>query len=377
MAMAATKRIYLEPAWKLRSTDDSLLRFPPPGYEFVTAEGASERGIKLASRWGASYWLLSQASRIAPVSLLKSLVTKFKSAPKDVCLTYACAHVVLREEPWVLDMARDPPSILTVSDARFSRGPWNSMARRILASKYCRKIICRSRADKEEFISYFGDEGVARKVEVMYWGIPRKDFVKDHNGDRVRLLFVNSANINTCDHFALKGGYELMVAFQELSKLYDNLELVFRSRVPPAMKKELARNRKVRIIDQPVPWSELEHEWRSADIFVLPTWVTPAQVILDAMSYELPVVTTDVECSSEIVEDGRTGFLVPGRMAVCPDREVTQALCQKLAILIENPGLRRRMGKEARRVVEEKFSIEKRNEALKRILDGATSNDDK
>lgn len=374
--MAATKRVYLEPAWKLRSTYDSLLRFPPPGYEFVTAEGAPEKGIKLASRWGLSYWLLSQASRVAPVSLFRSFVTKFKSAPNGVCLTYACTHVVLREEPWVLDMARDPPCILAVSDARFSRQLWKSMTRKILASKYCRKIICRFNADKEEFISYFGDERVAKKVDVMYWGVPKKDFLKGYNEERVRLLFVNSANINTCDHSTLKGGAELVAAFEELSKLYDDLELVLRSPVPPAMKKELARNSRVRVIDQPVPWSELKQEWRSADIFVLPTWVTPSQVILDAMSYELPVVTTDVESNSEIVEDGRVGFLVPGRTAASPDRGVVQALCQKLAILIENPELRRRMGKEARRVAEEKFSIEKRNETLKRILDEATGSDD-
>jgi len=91
-------------------------------------------------------------------------------------------------------------------------------------------------------------------------------------------------------------------------------------------------------------------------------------------------VATDVAGNPEIVEDGNNGFLVPGR-AVTEldrawdrelDRELVQALCQKLSMLIENPELRRRMGKEARRTAEEKFSIEKRNEALKRVLDEAT-----
>jgi len=72
------------------------------------------------------------------------------------------------------------------------------------------------------------------------------------------------------------------------------------------------------------------------------------------------------------LSDGRTGFLVPGRTAMSPDREVVQALCRKLSILIENPELRRRMGAEARRTAEGKFSIGRRNEALKRVLDEAT-----
>lgn len=369
--MEAVKRIYLEPAWKLHSAYDSLLRFPPAGYEFVTEEGTAERGIKLASKWGPSYWLLAQASRVAPVSLLKSLASRFKPPPTGVCLTYAPAHVVLRKEPWILDMQRDSPCVLAVSDARYSRRLWNSMTRRILASPYCRKIVCRFNVDKDEFTSYFGDERVAKKVEVIYWGVTRKEFVKEYSQDKVKLLFIDSANMNTHEHFALKGGYELLAAFQELSQSYDNLELVLRSAVPPNLKKELSHDQRVKIIDRPVSWSELEQEWRSADIFVLPTWVTPSQVLLDALSFGLPIVTTNAEANPEIVADGRTGFLVPGRTAMSPDREVVQALCRKLSILIENPELRRRMGAEARRTAEDRFSMEKRNQALRRVLDEA------
>ena len=373
------KRVFLEPTWKFHSTFDSLLACPPSGYKFVVGGGTVEKGIKLASRWQPSYRLLTRASTVAPVTLIRSL-TQFRSRPKDVCLTYATGHVVLRKEPWILDTFGDPPSILSGVKERFSRSFWDSIARRSLASSYCRKIVVRFNAHKEDFISYFRDERVAHKLQVVYWGVPNKDFVKDYEKDKVRLLFVNSANFNTQRHFQLKGGSELLAAFAELSKRYDNLELVVRSAVPSRVRRELAGNNKVTLIDQPIPWDELEHEWRSADIFVFPSPISTAQVLLDALSYELPTVATDVAGNPEIVEDGNNGFLVPGR-AVTEldrawdrelDRELVQALCQKLSILIENPELRRRMGKEARRTAEEKFSIEKRNEALKRVLDEAT-----
>ena len=48
-----------------------------------------------------------------------------------------------------------------------------------------------------------------------------------------------------------------------------------------------------------------------ADIFLYPTNVTPANVFLDAMSYELPIVTTDVWGNQEIVADGKIGVIVP------------------------------------------------------------------
>jgi glycosyltransferase involved in cell wall biosynthesis len=372
--MTATKRIYLEPAWKLHSSFTSLLSSPPPGYEFVTVEGAAEKSLKLARRWGLSSSLEHWGARVIPIHLLRSFAYKFRALSEGVCLTYASAHVVLRKEPWVLDMLCESPYILAASDDRFSK--WcKAIIRKHLVSSYCKKITFRFSAFKEEFLSYFGDERLKDKVAVVYWGVPRRDFVKNYRKEEtVKILFMASADFNNPQNFVLKGGHELLAAFRELSKRYDNLELVLRSAVPSPMKKEFASNRQVRIIHRPIPWCELEREWRSADIFALPTWVTPGQGLLDALSYELPIVTTDVGGNSEIVEDGKTGFLVPRRTLPPLDRELVQALCHKLSILIENPELRRRMGKEARRTAEEKFSIEKRNETMKRVLDEATSN---
>jgi glycosyltransferase involved in cell wall biosynthesis len=366
------KRVFLEPTWKLHSTFDSLLACPPPDYEFVVVEGAIEKGIKLATRWQPSYRFQSLASWVVPVNLLKSFAAKVQSKPRDVSLTYATGHVVLRKEPWVLDMCGDPPYILFGGKETFPRSLWGTMTRKSLASSYCRKIIVRFNSDKEWYMSYFRDEGLAHKLQVVYWGASSKDFVKHYNEDKVKVLFVNSANFNMPRYFQQKGGFELLAAFSELSKRYDNLELVVRSAVPSRVRRELARNNRVRLIDRPIPWDELEHEWRSADIFVYTAPLRPVQVLFDALSYELPIVATDVAGNPEIVEDGENGLLVPRRTVTGVDRELVQALCHKLSILIENPELRRRMGKEARRTAEEKFSIEKRNEALKRVLDEAT-----
>jgi glycosyltransferase involved in cell wall biosynthesis len=88
----------------------------------------------------------------------------------------------------------------------------------------------------------------------------------------------------------------------------------------------------------------------STDIFVLPSYGEGMPMsILEAMSFGLPVVSTRVGGIPELVRDGQTGFLVdPGDV---------EALCAKLRLLTEDPGLRVRMGEAARRTVEQNHDV--------------------
>jgi glycosyltransferase involved in cell wall biosynthesis len=141
-------------------------------------------------------------------------------------------------------------------------------------------------------------------------------------------------------------------------------------------------------------WERVEHEYQTADIFVLPSHSTPPFTILDAMSYELPVVTIDAWANAEIVDDGRTGLVVrrsrrvpyyfkdsphprygtdPWLRAIqTPDPRVVDDLAAAVARLIDDPALRRRLGAAARHEVEHgRFSIAHRNAGLKRMFDEA------
>lgn len=72
--------------------------------------------------------------------------------------------------------------------------------------------------------------------------------------------------------------------------------------------------------------------------------------ILEGMAAGLPVVATDVGALHEAVADGRTGFLVP------PGRP--EMLSSALARLLGDPELRSRMGREARRLAEDRFGLD-------------------
>lgn len=71
---------------------------------------------------------------------------------------------------------------------------------------------------------------------------------------------------------------------------------------------------------------------------------------VEAMAMELPVVATDVEGFREVVDNGKTGFLVPIN---CP-----QEMSDALLTLVEDPKLREEMGKCGRQKVERLYNFD-------------------
>lgn len=89
--------------------------------------------------------------------------------------------------------------------------------------------------------------------------------------------------------------------------------------------------------------------YRSASIIVLPSRREGMpKVVLEAAACGLPVVTTNVPGCRDSVIDGKTGYLVPWGDA--------SALSEKIALLIDSPSLRNQMGRNARRLAEERFA---------------------
>jgi glycosyltransferase involved in cell wall biosynthesis len=88
-----------------------------------------------------------------------------------------------------------------------------------------------------------------------------------------------------------------------------------------------------------------------ASLFVLPSLSEGLSLtLLEAMARGLPVVTTAVGGSPELVADGQTGFLVPPA--------APEALAEKLLLLLRDPDRARVLGLAGRRRVEEHFSTQ-------------------
>ncbi len=98
-----------------------------------------------------------------------------------------------------------------------------------------------------------------------------------------------------------------------------------------------------------VPNQELTHYLHQADVFVLPSkWEGHPKVLIEAMACGMPVVGTDVAGIRDVLVHGQTGLLCGLSGA-----EIAGALMQ----LFHDPLLRSKLGKNARRFVEENYAV--------------------
>ncbi len=88
----------------------------------------------------------------------------------------------------------------------------------------------------------------------------------------------------------------------------------------------------------------------AADFLVMPSrWEGFGLAAAEAMAAELPVLASHVEGLKDVVEDGRTGLLLP--------KNDPTAWADAIACLKEDSALRRRLGAAGRRRVKERFNI--------------------
>lgn len=103
---------------------------------------------------------------------------------------------------------------------------------------------------------------------------------------------------------------------------------------------------------------------RDADIFAFPTYYHNEcfpLVLLEAMQFSLPVISTFEGGIQDIIERDKSGFLIK-------QRDVIQ-LAEYLALLITDPNLRKKMGHAGRKRYEENFTLEIFEHNLKNILE--------
>jgi glycosyltransferase involved in cell wall biosynthesis len=109
----------------------------------------------------------------------------------------------------------------------------------------------------------------------------------------------------------------------------------------------------------------VENVYRASDIVVMPSrHGEPFGLItIEAGASRRPVVATRDGGIPEVIQHGENGFLV--------EREDVAALAHYAAMLIDDPGLRQRMGERARQIVEDRFTerpVRELERAYERLL---------
>ena len=89
-------------------------------------------------------------------------------------------------------------------------------------------------------------------------------------------------------------------------------------------------------------------------------------VYAEALACGIPVIGTSVGGVPEIIDNGKTGYLVE------PDNPVE--LSKRIQLLINNPEKRKIMGEKGRKIIEKRFNSKKITDNLIGVFNSITNN---
>jgi glycosyltransferase involved in cell wall biosynthesis len=204
---------------------------------------------------------------------------------------------------------------------------------------------------------------VDAQPHVVYSGVPVSDegSVPAQRGGAVTGTIIGTAGRLV----PLKGTLYLLRAFAMLRAELPDLVLEIAGSGPEQSMLErevqlLGVGGKVRFLGWVEELAPVLARW---DVFVLPSLEEGAPgAALEAMAAGLPVVASAVGGIPELVEDGRTGLLVPPRDSL--------ALADRLRVLLLDPEQQHAMGAAGRARVREHFSAERMVARFAEIYDG-------
>ncbi|MCX7999899.1 MAG: glycosyltransferase family 4 protein [Leptospiraceae bacterium] len=349
---------------------ENLLHHPPPGATFFFQKSFIEHwqlktlhlsGIPVSI---VDFPLSSLFCNISPFSLLPKRLNynipnlRYLHTIDEIDLVQSICRLYRCRKPWILVF--DTPKLLTIYRTydkipQFSK----TIVRKFIISHNCKRILPFSEIARKELEKHF--DVPADMVKVLPPGVqvPKLSSIVRNKHKNLVLLFVGR-------NFRRKGGFILLKAFEKLCSRFDDIHLIVKTgtRFPISILGRYYDKLKERVtwIDHQIPRNELNELYRCAEIFVFPTLEEPfGLVLLEAMSFGLPVIASNVYAIPEIVEDGKTGFLIPAGSS--------EELFKKVSCLIDSMSLRERMGREGRNRVERLFSNEVINWKLKEIYE--------
>lgn len=349
-------------------------KFPDSSYYKNILESAS-KNIEFVnySKLGKKMEIIGSSKKFEQMRKIKNFFRKVLNIIKIPNLTYSfskdydlihCAHCLsLNNKPWVVD-TETYDRIAATGNIAFSKiGKW--IIKNRLESKNCKKIICWSEDCKKTFEEAFeGDRKILDKITLVQFGLKERSFKKiEHKG--INLLFV-------ARWFDAKGGRQTLEVFDRLAKDNKDLNCIFICPTPKQFKEKYSKNKQIKIMDL-IPQEKLFQEiYPKADIFFYPGFGDSyGFAIPEALSFGLPIISSRTFAKEELVQEGKTGFLIdlPKNWRGYEDmnEKMIQEFVKKTKILIQDKKKREIFSKNARKRAKEFHSIKLVEEKLEKI----------
>jgi glycosyltransferase involved in cell wall biosynthesis len=299
---------------------------------------------------GASVKILGISSYFNPLNILK-LATLLKKAKPDIVHTHGYFASVIGRI--AANYARVPVLFNHVHSTYWDYKKRNLFIEKLL-SKHTQTIICCSEAVRN-FVTK-NEKIDPSKTIVIYNGVDVERFSNSKyiSAKRMELgINPNDPVIGTVSSLTPHKGHKyLLLAAREILETFSSTKFLFVG--DGGLKEELEDQAKNLNIFSNVIFTgtrkNIPELLNLIDIFVLPSSSREGLgiSIIEAMAVEKPVVATNIGGVPEVVEDGKTGILVPPKNP--------EALAGAVIELLNNPGKTKEMGRLGRLRIKEKFT---------------------
>jgi len=383
------KNVVLKTRFKgavLHGLYNEMIKNPPTGYKITTPYNIEQSPLTKFTFQVDSNLYKRFLYQFGAIPYLGTQLIGKKIDYDNCDLIFAAQHLVKTERPWVVDLE------FINALAGYCNIYWvKNLISKKLRTNDCKAILPWSNWGANTVLNSIDCTGFKDKIKVVRYTVSPKNIEKNHKRSGLRMLFVGS--INQCGRMRemYKGLYENVEAFIQLQDKYDNLDLVIRSSVTPEVRARVSKYPNIKIIDSPLSPSQLEELYLSADIFPHVGYEGLNLSTLEAMSYGIPVIATNLFNIPEAITHMKNGILIdlPDSKLLstnngCPNEyanppiqimkkfrsSTIEKIKGSMIMLIEDSSLRHNIEREASQTIKSgEFSIQYRNSLLKEIFD--------
>jgi len=239
----------------------------------------------------------------------------------------------------------------------------NTVLNRFLFRKIITDIIANSKETRRTIFQNNTDLVQAEKIRIIYNGIDLKTF-DGQVADTIYSRFGKEILIGNAGRLSEEKGQILLIDLARRLKSHgNNFRILIAGEGKLQSKlKNYARMQGVEEIVIFMGFIEnVKSFYSTIDIFVLTSvYEGFGYVLVEAMAAQKPVVSFDISSSAEIIENGISGFLVPGGDI--------EHLAEKLELLMKDADLRKKMGSKGRERVEEVFTLERTLDEVEELI---------
>jgi glycosyltransferase involved in cell wall biosynthesis len=183
-----------------------------------------------------------------------------------------------------------------------------------------------------------------RTAKVVRTGVDFEKF-KNVSGNEIRKKYGLTNDfvlLSVCNLAPIKRPADSIMALHFLSKHYENVKLIFDGSGPRGnlikLIEKLGLKEKVFFLHSKSD-EELVKVYSACDAFVFPPQITWGLAVIEAMAASKPVIVSNACGASEIIEDNVNGMIVK--------HSKPEEIAKKVELLINDPRLRRSIGRNA------------------------------